>query len=747
MAVQHEQTKLAGERALVPTPLEQYGESLTYEEQEQGFDLRALFLLVRANAALIAAIFAASLAAAIVVTLLMTPQFTATTTVQINDQASQVLGKAADADTSEAQASSAQEAERFLETQLEIINSRAIAQRVAHRLNLIGNPAFYKAMGKRMPTDNPSHRELEESAIKILLKAESGTLPHNTRLASIAFTAHDPNFAAKIANTWASEYIQANLQRRYDSSDYAREFIQGQLNDAKVKLEKSERDLNAYARSVGLIKMREANPLPNSETGEGSVPNSVTASSLLQLNYAANQAEQARIVAEQRWQAVSKGDLLSSPEVLSNSAISDLLAERARNIGELERERARHTDDFPTVAQLKAQVDTINHQIDAVARNVRQSIKQQYDAAVETENRLKAQVASLKGSSLTEQDRSVQYNLLARDADTNRSLYESLLQRYKELTAASGISASNIAIIDSAEDPIEPSSPLLLLNLGLGLLAGLILSVLVVTVRQQLDDAVRIPEDIEAKLHIPLLGVIPMTDDVLPATALDDPKSMLSEAYNSLRSSLLLSSANGLPKTLLVTSSQPAEGKSTTSMAIARGVAKLGRTVLLIDVDMRRPSVHATFGYDNKKGLSSVLTAQHSVEAVLQQTVHDNLMVMSSGPIPPSPTDLLSSIAMAQLVRDLSSRFDLVILDSPPVLGLADAPILSSLVDGVILVVQADRSRGGSLKASLRRLQDGHANLLGGALTMFDPKKISNRYSEYYGYAYYSYQYSEAKEG
>ena len=744
MAVQYEQENIAAERGATATLANNYGygESLALEQEDQTFDLRALLIIIRANAVIIAVIFAFSLAAAVVVTILMTPRYTAVTTVQINDQSAQVLGKSADEDSSMAEIASGMETERFLSTQLEIINSRALAQRVAQRLNLIGNPDFYKLMGKHKSSSVKTPREQEEDVLKILLKAEDGKLPHNSRLASISFTAHDPYFAAKVANTWAAEYIQANLQRRYDSSDYAREFIQGQLADAKVKLEKSERDLNAYARGAGLIKTRAATASTTTNTDD----NSVTNASLLQVNAAANQAEQLRIAAQQRWQAVNSGNLLDTPEVLSNSAIAELLTERARNEGELQRERARHSDDYPAVVQLKAQVDTINHQIEGIAKNVRLSLKQQYVAAVETENRLKAQVQELKGSSLAEQDRSVQYNLLARDADTNRALYENLLQRYKQLTAAAGISASNIAIIDKAEDPTEASSPLLLLNLGIGLLAGFILSVGFVTVSHQLDDAVRIPEDIETKLHIPLLGVIPKTDDRIPTDMLDDPKSMLSEAYNSLRSALLLSTANGLPKSLLITSSQPTEGKSTTSMAIARSVAKLGRKVLLIDVDMRRPAVHAIFGFDNKKGLSSVLTAQDSIESVLHALPQENLMVMTSGPIPPSPTDLLSSVAMTRLLKELSKQFDLLIFDSPPVLGLADAPVLASLVDAVLLVVQSDRNRGGSLKSSLRRLQDSRANILGAALTMFDPKKASNRYSEYYGYAYYSYRYTEGQE-
>jgi len=253
---------------------------------------------------------------------------------------------------------------------------------------------------------------------------------------------------------------------------------------------------------------------------------------------------------------------------------------------------------------------------------------------------------------------------------------------------------------------------------------------------------VRMPEDIDAKLNMPLLGVIPLAKAVDIETMMEDPKSAISEAYNSLRSSLLYSSANGLPKTLLIASSQPSEGKSTTSMAMAIGLARLGRKVVLVDVDLRRPVIHRIVGgsgSDNAYGMSSLLTSQGSIEDALKPTDHENLTVITAGPIPPSPTELLSSGRMEQILEELSGRFDVVILDSPPVLGLADAPLMAALVEGVIVVIQSDRSRRGSLKSSLRRLRGMRPNILGGVLTMFDASKNSNAYSEYYGYNYYQY--------
>lgn len=712
------------------------GEYELYNDDEDALSIRKLYLIVRANLLVISIIIVSALAIALVVTMLQTPRFTAETTLQINDQSAQILGK--QDDISQDPAISASDTERFLQTQVDILKSRALAERVVQKLRLVGNAKFYDAMGIRQPPGDLSRQRLEDLTIGAIEDARSVSLPRNTRLATISFTSTQPELAARIANTMASEFIQSNLQRRYDSSAYARDFISGQLAEARAKLEQSERELNSYARLAGLIRDRDSNSNPDKRATAGSV----TTASLLEINSAANQAEAARITAQQRWDLVSRGNPLNSPDVLANPAISSLLSERARTQSELEKQRADHLDDYPAVAKLRAQVDVIDRQLRAVADNVRASVKQQYDAALETERSLKRQVMSLKGSSLEEQDRLVQYNLLAREADTNRTVYEGLLQRYKELNAAAGISASNISIIDPAVPPIGPSSPNLFRNLLVALVIGLVLAGGFMYLRHQFDDSIRVPEDVEAKLGLTLLGVIPLAQDLEVTGELADPKSPVSEGYNSLRSALLYSTAAGLPKTLLVTSSQPGEGKSTTSFAIATGLARLGKSVVLLDIDLRRPSLHRTLtgaGATNSTGMSSLLTSQSTISEVLQQTDQQHLQVITSGPIPPSPTELLSSNRLRAVLDELEELFDVVIIDSPPVLGLADAPLMSALVDGVVMVVQSDRSRRGSLKASLRRLRDMRTNVLGAVLTKFDPTNASNRYSEYYGYSYYQY--------
>jgi capsular exopolysaccharide synthesis family protein len=571
-------------------------------------------------------------------------------------------------------------------------------------------------------------------------------LPRDSRIVTISYVSNDPALSARIADAYANEFIGANIDRKFDSSSYARTYLEGQLKDAKARLEVSERAVNAYAREAGIIR-----------TGDGEVESlggkskvdrgsSVTNSSLAQLNAAANEATAKRIEAEGRWQAVSSGPLLSSPLVLQNSTVVTLLSDRARVEAELSQDRARHLEDYPSVRARVAQLAAINQQLNSVAGNVRNSVRSEYQAALGTERALKAQVERLKGETMAEQDRTVQYNLLAREADTNRQLYEGLLERYKTLNAIAGVSLSNVSIIDNAQVPKAPSSPNLFKNLLVGLIIGMGLAALVVFFKDQFDDAIRVPEDIEAKLTLTLLGVVPQSPTGEPEVALLDPKSPISEAYNSLRGSLLYSTAEGLPQILLVTSAQASEGKTTSSYAIASGFARMGKNVLLIDADLRRPSLHKRLDLPNERGLSSLLTSHDPLAGAVTRSGQDYLSLLVAGPIPPSPTELLSTARIEEILQEAAGQFEVIIVDSPPILGLADAPLMAALVDGVVFVVEADRSRRGSLKAALRRLRAMRPILLGAVLTKFDPLKAGNRYSEYYGYDYYQYESSSEKD-
>lgn len=704
-----------------------------------GATARNLISIVRNQLILIVAIITAAVGLAVVATMLQTPRYTAATAVQINNQSADVLGDRLGDSKGADESDSVWDTDRFLNTQIEIVRSRSLAERVATRLNLFGDPQFLVAMDAPPFDGNTGERQRHEAVIDMVRSALSVNLPRDSRIASIAITSIDPAMSAKIANAYAEEFIQSNLRRKFDSSAYARSFVAQQMEEARVRLENSERELNAYARQAGLIRSRAPSPGGAGQGGDIGTQ-SVTQASLSQLNEAANRAKADLAAAEAKWRAESAVPLMSSQSVLSNPAIQQLLTLRSQVEGQLQSQRTKYLADHPTVQGLQAQLNSINAQIRSVATGIRAAARNEYVAASEAAARLRRQVDELQGATMSEQDRSVRYNTLAREADTNRQVYDGLLQRFRELNAASGISASNISVIDAADPPRDPSSPKLLQNLIIGLFFGLIVALAAAFLRHQLDDRIRIPEDVESKVQLPLLGVIPKESGDDLAAQLADPKSPVSEAYASLRGSLLHSTTQGLPPVLLITSSQQSEGKSTTSMATAAAISRVGKKVLLIDADMRRPSVHHRLGLQNDEGISTLLTSPATDPlSVVKATDEENLSVVVSGPHPPNPSELLSSPRMAEVLDIYSKHFDAVIVDSPPVLGLADAPVLSALADGVAFVIEADSGQPGAVKAALRRLRAMRPRIVGAVLTKFDPKKGANRYSSYYGYEYYRY--------
>ena len=699
-------------------------------------NLRYALAALRRNMWLFLAIVLAGLALALVTTMLDTPRYTAATSIQINDQSDEVLGEELDArapDTSD------WDVDRFLNTQLDILRSRALAVRVANALELYDDPRFYAAMEMPSPTADMDAQERRELVIALLRNELDIDLPRSTRIARVRFSSTDPEVSARIANAFAEEAIQANLQRRFDSSTYARSFVEDQLDSARQQLEASEQELNAYAREAGLIRTRDAFTVDDSRPVAGSV----TASSLLQLNEAANGARADRIAAQTRWRAEAATSLLSSRTVLANPTVQELMTRRAKARSDLEAARERYLPDHPAVQNLQGDLSAIEAELTAVASQVRSSIRAEYQAAQAAEVALQQQVERLQGDTLREQDRAVRYNTLAREADTARSIYDGLLQRYRELNASAGIAASNIAIIDRADPPLLPSSPSLPRNLALGLLAGLIAAIAAVYLRDRLDDAIHVPEDIENKLGLTLLGVVPESDEN-PIAAMANPKSPLAEAYNSLRGALLYSTRSGLPRLLAVTSAQAGEGKTTSSHAIASGFGRMGMKALLIDADLRRPAAHIATGLDNTRGLTDLLTSSEPLESAISRYEDGAFDLLPSGPPPPSPSELITSPRMAQLLEQASQAYDVVVIDCPPVLGLADAPMLAALADGTIFVVEAERGRSGQLRAALRRLKTVDPVLVGAVLAKFDPEKGGNRYSAYYGYEYYRYAKDEA---
>jgi polysaccharide biosynthesis transport protein len=333
-----------------------------------------------------------------------------------------------------------------------------------------------------------------------------------------------------------------------------------------------------------------------------------------------------------------------------------------------------------------------------------------------------------------DRSRSIQYNILQREADTNRALYDALLQRYKEVGVAGGIGQSEVSLVDEAKAPGGPFRPRPLVNALVGLIAGLSLGIGLALALQLLFDTIAEPRDVRNKLHLPVLGAIPMEPDGrAPMEALADRKSELSEAYHSVRTALKFARPEGLPSSVLVSSTRPAEGKSTSAYALALTVAKLGSKVLLIDADLRKP----TFASSRKDGhgLGYLLNTDDALLPLIEKTKTDNLSLLPVGRFTGSAADLLSSNRLPLLIKEAADAFDMVVIDAPPVLGLADAPLLASVADATVLVVESGRSRTADVQEMVRRLADAGAHLAGVILTKVSIKR--GRYGYGYGYGFY----------
>ena len=710
------------------------------DENEPAFeiDLQKIIPAIRRNLWWIVGIVASCLALGAIITMLIVPKYIATASVLIEQEADQII------QSSELQpATSYQDADRFLQTQVDVIKSQSLAERVVESEGLADDPNFYVAMGSTIADEESFAGSAirqgglpalqRDQALKLISGSLAVNLPVDSRLAEISFESTDPVLSARIANSFANNLVEANLGRKFESSAYARNYLAQELKDARAKLETSERELNQYSREAGLIRV----------TGQGLNADqentlSITNDSLVQANLTASQATAQRVGAEKRWQSIASAPALSIPQVLANPAVQDLIRQRSEAQAKLAEEQARHLAEHPTVLALEAQVSQLNAQIQSVGASIKRSVNLEYKAALDQETSLKSKVNELRNTALDEQDRGVQYNILKREADTNRALYDTLLARANELNATSGATSNNISLVDQAEPPRQPSSPNIVLNIALALLSGMALAGAFVFLREMLDDKIRAPEDVERKLGLQLVGLIPLAQDENVEDSKNDNKSVIGEAYNSLVANLKWTGASGLPRSIAVTSAQASEGKTTTANAIAVDLARLGKNVLLIDADLRRPTLQRYTAAFDQQGLPAVLTQEASFEELVQPSDEANLSFLTGLPIPPNPTILLGGAGFSTLMAKVEEIYDVIIVDCPPMLGLADTPSIATCVESVLIVVDGSQSHRGSVKSALRRLQLVRANVIGAVLTKFDAKLLGAKY-DYYSAGYYAY--------
>ena len=681
----------------------------------------------------IAGIFAACIALAVVAALLTTRLYQATASVEVRQEAEKVLGTEADRES----AASKADADRFLQTQLDIIRSRGVAEAVAERQGLFRGEAFLDAMhasdaDAAIPfgmTQRDAHRE---RVLQVLRNAMKVRYTGTTRIAVISFTSPDPRLSARIANAFAEAYIRSNLARKAGSSVYALDFLRSQLAEAQERLAASEKAVVDYGRRTRIVDA--GNAAGTSSSNDGTRPQSIITAQLVQLNQAYSTAVADRIEAEQKWERIARLPALSTPDVLTNNAVQLLIEKRADIEAQYRQQLATRQKDYPTVAAAAAQLRELDRQISVLAGNIRNGIRNAYEIQRGRENQLAAEIDALKSSTLSEQNQGIELSILRREADTNRQQYEALLRRYNSLNAEAGVQTNNLSIVDQANLPDRPSWPKLPLNIALAVILGMLLSAVFVFLREQLFNSIRTPDEVRNATGLPILGVVPASDS--PAEDLTDPKSAQSDAYSSVRTSLSLLSGKGIPRTIMFTSTQQGEGKSTACKALALSLSRLGKRVLIIDVDLRRPNVHRLFGLQNKQGFSNLVSGQIPLAEAIRSTDIPNLDLIVAGDIPPNPTELMDSPQVRTMLQDLQSTYDVVLIDSAPVLGLADAIILSSEVAATVYVMESGRNTPRMVQTSLSRLSQAGGSIAGIVLVKFDPGRFGYGYGTEYGYSY-----------
>jgi uncharacterized protein involved in exopolysaccharide biosynthesis len=517
--------------------------------------------------------------------------------------------------------------QEFYETQYQLLKSRSLSEAVVRDLKLADNYAFLGDFN----TENPD--ELKE-------------IDRAKRFSMATDIVNSNTVINPVANSLAENFVESNLSRRFEAAAYARQFLQNRLNQVRAKLEQSERKSVQYAQQQGLVKI---------ESGEGETRSdqSLVANQLTELSSQLTIARAKRAQAEAQYRAGTGGSIAAT--ALGNPTVNALEQQRAELLGQLSKLQADFGPEYPTVVALRSQINELNRQIagqqSRVSSGVSADLGGKYRQAVATERSLQNKVDALKTQLLAEQGKNIQYNIIQRDVDTNRALYEALLQRFKEVGVAGGIGTNNISIIDRALPPGGPFKPNLLLNIALGLIFGLILGGLAAFVLEQLEEAAVLPADFQRKLGIPLLGATPKlaaTNEV--QESLLEPKSALSESYFSILTAIQFSTPHGAPSSIMLTSAQAREGKSTTSSALAAALAGVGARVLLIDADMRNPSLHKLLGRPLGTGLSNLLTGDGELDTHVQQSSTPNLSVLMAGQIPPNPAELLATGAIDRIL-------------------------------------------------------------------------------------------------
>ena len=682
------------------------------EPGEDGFNFWEVLRILLRRKWMILTITLLGVTAAALMTLNVTPLYRANATIEIQREEAKILSSASVDPVVVADA-------EYMATQYELLQSRSLAERVAEVLDLPSDPRY---------ADQSLNREVR-------LKAAAGNLVNNIRVSpegrsrviNVQFISPHKEETARIANAIVENFIESNLERKYNTTAYARKFIEERLATAKAALEDSERKLVDYAEQKNIL-----------EIGGENGSKSLDVDSLVSLNSELATAESERIAAEQRYLEARDG---TTTQMLESDDLRRLRERRSDLNAEYQQKLGIFKPSYPDMEQLQARIDAIDSEIETEKANIVAALAAEFRAAQSREASLRGRVGELKNDVQDLRNRKIEYTILEREVDTNRSQYEALLQRMKEVSIATGVGSSQVSIVDRAlvpSFPFEPNLPRSLIQAFiLSLAAGIGLAFML----NYIDDTIKTPDDVRTKLGLPTIGVVPKVkgNKDIVSHELKNPKSGVSEAFFSARTALQFTTPAGSPKSLLLTSTRPSEGKTSSTVALGMAFAKLGQSVLIIDADMRKPSFVADAGASI--GLSGLLTREAQLAENVVSSRTEGLFLLPAGIVPPNPAELLSSPRLKSLIAEAEELFDIVLIDSPPVLSFADAPLLGSIAEAAVVVIQSGHIRTPAVARTVSRMLESNTHVIGALLTKFDIKQAGYDYG-YYSYAYGSTTYS-----
>jgi exopolysaccharide transport family protein len=648
-----------------------------------------------------------------------------------------------------------------LDTEVAILKSDVLALEVIKTLNLDKRPEF--GGGAPVPTDSlglttdelqPDSQRTTNllDSFKANLKV---VLRPSTRIIDVHYRSPDKDLAANVVNTLIRTYIEQNFKTRFESTMEASNWLSKQLVDLQMKVETSQEKLVTYQREHEILGIDEKSNIITSKLDE--------------LNRELTTAESERMEKEAVYEQVQSADADTAAAAAVNANGGSAATNSSSNL--LERLREQQSDlniqiaqlntqfgpSYPKLAQLNNQLKEVNSEIQTEIKKVVFRVRSEYMAALQRENMLRAALDKQKQEANKLNESAIEYSLLKRDVESYRTLYEGLLEKLKEAGVTAGLKSNNIRPVDQARVPPYPAEPNVPRNLGFALALGLTTGIGLAFLLEGMDNTVRTPEQAQAISALPSLGMIPMgsktpaeaptkhlavaaSKEAVELVTQSRPQSQMAESYRALRTSLLLSSLGSPPKTILITSALPQEGKSTTSINTSIVLAQKGTRVLLIDADLRRPSIHKTLGMGPRTGLSNVLTGSASLkQAVVRSSILPSLYVLPAGTPPPNPAELLASSNMKDVLAELREEYDHIVVDTPPTLSVTDAVVMSTRADAVVLVIRCGQTTKQALRRSRDLLMQVNARVCGVLLNAVDLDSPDYYYYYEYQGKYHSY--------